>query len=314
MSWNERNKRDLMRCPAKVWAGFLLAAVVLATIPAGVLSSSVNVHEPVDAPLPVSSGSTGRAGGNPEPFPFEEPGSDDPAPAEPFPDECGVMTGTDEKPRIAIIIDDMGYHRQTGNALLDLDLNLTYAFLPYGPFTPDLEQRAWNRGRDILVHMPMEARDPAWDPGPGALYLADPPEARARLVAENLLRVPHAIGSNNHMGSRFTEDREAMDQFLSLLARRGLFFVDSITSSKSVGVESARAMGIRTAGRQVFLDNVQTREDICRQLRLLVKKAFARGWAIGIGHPNEATLTALTRCRSDLLDRVRVVGVRELVR
>lgn len=230
------------------------------------------------------------------------------------PEDCIVDSEEGMVPRIAIIIDDMGYHQRIGNALLDLDINLTYSFLPHGPFTAELVERALQEGHDILVHMSMEARDPVWDPGPGALNLADPPEIRIRNAEEDLALVPQAVGVNNHMGSRFTEDRPAMQEFLELAKQRNLFFIDSGTSSQSVGMETARTMGIKTARRHVFLDNIRNQEDICRQLKLLVRKAAKRGWAIGIGHPNEATLIALTRCRPMLLEQVRVVNVRELVR
>lgn len=219
-----------------------------------------------------------------------------------------------ELPRVAIIIDDMGYHHQLGSALLALEMNLTFSFLPHAPFSREQAEEAWQQGHDILVHMPMEAQDSGEDPGPGTLYLADPLEQLARKVAQNLASVPHAVGINNHMGSRYTEDKPGMRQFFKLLAGQDLLFVDSLTSSASLAMETARIMGFKAARRDVFLDNVQTEEGICRQLGLLVEEASERGWAIGIGHPNEATVAALAGCQGLLLSQVRLVGIRELVR
>lgn len=219
----------------------------------------------------------------------------------------------DGKPKVAIIIDDMGYHQKIGNSLLALDMNLTFSFLPKAPFTLEQEEQAWQQGRDILVHMPMEARDSTWDPGPGALYLHLSPQEIRTAVAENLAAVPHAIGSNNHMGSRFTENREAMHEVLSVLKKRKLFFIDSYTTADSTGLDEARKMSIPTARRHVFLDNVQEQDKICRQLEQLVALAGKNGWAIGIGHPNQATLKALTRCRKQLLESVEIVSVHTLV-
>lgn len=220
----------------------------------------------------------------------------------------------DKKPKVAIIIDDMGYHQKIGNRLLALDMNLTFSFLPKAPFTLEQEEQAWLQGRDILVHMPMEARDSAWDPGPGALYLKFSPQEIRATVADNLAAVPHAIGSNNHMGSRFTENRAAMHEVLSVLKQRGLFFIDSYTSAQSTGLDEAGKMAIPTARRHVFLDNVQEQDKICRQLEQLVALAGKNGWAIGIGHPNQATLRALTRCRKQLLENVDIVSVHTLVK
>lgn len=280
--------------------------------PAVQAATSTNQEQAVAAAL------AAEAPGGKDAFVFEEP-------AVLAPDESGPEPGTEddgcspapdgrELPRVAIIIDDMGYHQGLGSALLALEMNLTYSFLPHAPFTRDQGEQARQQGREILVHMPMEALDPAWDPGPGALYLADPLAEVAQKVAQNLALVPHAVGINNHMGSRYTGDHAAMRQFFKLLSGQDLLFIDSGTSSSSVAMETARAMGFKASRRHVFLDNVKTQEDVCRQLKQLVKEANERGWAIGIGHPNEATLIALTRCRDMLSRQVRLVGVSELVR
>ncbi|MCL7487815.1 MAG: divergent polysaccharide deacetylase family protein [Desulfobulbaceae bacterium] len=250
-------------------------------------------------------------------FVFEEPPADTngkiPLASLPGPDDCLDPPQEEELPRVAIIIDDMGHHQQIGAELLDLDLNLTFSFLPYAPFTSGQEEHARQLGRDILVHMPMEPRDSRWDPGPGTLYLDAPAGSMVRTVEENLARVPHAIGVNNHMGSRFTADRQAMHKMLAVLKRKDLFFVDSVTVPGSVGADEARKMGIRTASRHVFLDNSQTPEDICRQLRRLVAYARKHGAGIAIGHPNRATIDALMLCREVLQQQVRIVGIHELV-
>ena len=217
-------------------------------------------------------------------------------------------------PRVAIIIDDMGYHRKIGNQLLDLGMNLTYSFLPAAPHARELEERAWQQGRDILIHLPMQPRDTKWNPGPGALLLNQPPRDLRRICRQNLAMVPHAIGANNHMGSLFTENRKAMRVVLAELHRQGFFFIDSLTTSRSVGREEARRLGMKTASRDIFLDNIHDRKKVCRQLEKLVSVARRRGWAIGIGHPNRATLEALTRCRELLQKNVVIVGVHELVR
>ncbi|GAB4340278.1 MAG: hypothetical protein Kow0089_13770 [Desulfobulbaceae bacterium] len=225
-----------------------------------------------------------------------------------------LSTGADSLPKVAIIIDDMGHHRRLGSALIDLDLNLTFSFLPHAPLTAEHAEIAWNKGRDVLVHMPMEPGNRDLDPGPGALFLSDPDEVIASNVRANIAAVPHAIGINNHMGSRFTADRRAMRAVLSVLREKHLFFVDSVTTPGTVGEEEARNMGIPARSRIVFLDNVQDSDDICRRLKQLVAHATRYGSGVGIGHPNRATLEGLTRCREMLRTQVRLVGVRELVR
>lgn len=216
-------------------------------------------------------------------------------------------------PMVAIIIDDMGYHRDIGGRLLALPMNLTFSFLAAAPFTGELEETAFQTGRVILLHQPMEPKSKEWDPGPGAFLLGQTKEEQKILFQQNLAGVPHAVGINNHMGSLYTENREAMDNLMRLVRDQKLFFVDSFTTPSSQGLAAAQAAGVPTARRHIFLDNVHSQDKVCNQLQELVKRAEKDGWAIGIGHPNEATLAALTNCKVNLLKRVRLVSAQELL-
>ena len=218
------------------------------------------------------------------------------------------------KPRVAILIDDMGYHRKIGNALLDLDLQLSFAFLPHAPFAKELEETAYQKGRDIMVHLPMEASDSKWDPGPGALYLAAPAGELAATLKEDLASVPYAVGANNHMGSKFTKNRQAMQQVLAELQKQGLFFIDSFTTAQSTGMDEAQKMGLKTNRRHIFLDNVQDSKKICGQLDKLAALAVRQQQAIAIGHPYQTTLDALRNCGDKLRTTVQIVPVHTLVK
>jgi len=219
----------------------------------------------------------------------------------------------DKRPQVAIIIDDMGYHRKIGDQLLAQNINLSFSFLPLAPFAEQQEEKAYQLGRDILVHLPMEASDSKWDPGPGALYLAASRSELATTLKKDLAAVPHAIGANNHMGSKFTENRQAMRVVLGELKAQGLFFIDSFTTAKSTGMTEAKKMGLKTGRRHIFLDNVQDPTKICSQLNKLAAVARKQKQAIGIGHPYQATLDAIRSCGEQLLETVQVVPVHELV-
>ena len=190
---------------------------------------------------------------------------------------------------------------------------LTFSFLAAAPFTEELEEKAYQAGRCIFLHLPMEPKSKEWDPGPGALLTGQSKEEQAQFFHQNLQGVPHAVGVNNHMGSLYTENREAMDSLMALLDAQGLFFVDSFTTSASKGLMAAKAAAIPSARRHIFLDNVHSQDKVCAQLQQLVTHAEEKGWAIGIGHPNDATLAALTNCRGRLLDRVQLVSAQELL-
>lgn len=220
--------------------------------------------------------------------------------------------GDRELPSLAIVIDDMGYQQQLDKELLHLNLNLSFAFLPYGPHTPEETELATRLDREILLHIPMEPTDQRWDPGPGVLTLAMSPAELTEAFTRDLAQVPQALGINNHMGSRFTADRAAMREFLGLVHDHQLFFLDSVTSQASLGYALAKEMGMRSVRRQVFLDNVRDQAKITGQIRELLADAEHQGWAVGIGHPYPQTLAALRAAGPEILSRVNLVGVSQL--
>lgn len=214
---------------------------------------------------------------------------------------------------MAIIIDDMGYNLDIGRQLLQLDLALSFSFLPAAPHTPALAQQAEVNGRSILVHLPMEPKEWRGIEEPQTLRLGESDEEIQQTLAWMLAAVPTAIGANNHMGSRFTEDQRAMRQVLMRLRAGSLFFIDSFTSPASMGETTAHQLGLPTARRRIFLDNEQHSTAICRQLGALATRARAEGAAIAIGHPNAAMVEALRTCAGEQLASVQVVGVERLV-
>jgi polysaccharide deacetylase 2 family uncharacterized protein YibQ len=217
------------------------------------------------------------------------------------------------KPRVAIVIDDMGYRKAIGDGLLHLDLNLSFSFLPDGPNSATQAREARNLGRDILLHLPLEPHDPTWNLGPGGLYISMSRQTLQNTFARDLAVVPMAIGINNHMGSLFTENETAMRALLTIVRANDLFFLDSITSAKSIGYDLARSMGVKTARRDIFLDNEHDNGKITNQLMKLLAMAEKHNWAIGLAHPFPSTLAALKEHAALFRTRVRLVGISELV-
>ncbi|MFW5906566.1 MAG: divergent polysaccharide deacetylase family protein, partial [Desulfobia sp.] len=215
--------------------------------------------------------------------------------------------------RLAIIIDDMGEDFKIGSALIDLNLPLSFSFLPFASHNENLLQAAAQQKRDILLHLPMEPENGDWDPGRGALYTAMSPARIKMTIAANLAEVPSAIGVNNHMGSGFTADRRSMSTCLSFLKQRDLFFIDSLTSNRSLGFSLARNKGLKTAKRDIFLDNKKNVEEIKKNISSLIEIARKHGQSIGIGHPYPETLEALRQSREALRQNVKVVGIHDLV-
>ena len=212
------------------------------------------------------------------------------------------VTATAQAPRlpaIAIVIDDMGADVAQGRRAIALPRAVALSFLPYPDETAMLAREGARAGHEILVHVPMQAEDDE-NPGPMALRIDHPPQETVRRLEWALSRVPGFAGINNHMGSRFTEDRAALVPVIEALYDRRVFFFDSRTSAASQVVPVARAFGVPSAARDVFLDDVQKPEAVAVQLALLQKEARASGVAIAIGHPHDVTLAALARWCANL--------------
>jgi len=217
-------------------------------------------------------------------------------------------------PKIGIIIDDVGYDSSLAKAFIQLDLPLTLSILPFAPGSKSIAQRAKKEGREIMLHLPMEPINyPAVDPGDGVLLLSMDKEMILEVLNRDLSWVPFASGVNNHMGSRFTASEEKMVVVLTELKRRGLYFIDSRTTSRSVAFKVAKRMALRTASRDIFLDNELSENALKIQMERLLSLARQKGWAIGIGHPHQETLELLKKYESTLTHETEVVPVSKLV-
>ncbi|HSR36881.1 MAG TPA: divergent polysaccharide deacetylase family protein, partial [Desulfurivibrionaceae bacterium] len=271
---------------------------------------------PPAAPAPTTP-PTPAATATAPPLPATKPAAVEGAPPQPAKKPVAAPTQpakAGKKPMVAIIIDDMGYQPAIGRKMLNLPLNLSFSFLPAGPQAKELAAAAQGKKRDILLHLPLEATDRKADAGPGTLTVAMDDQELRKKFAENLSIVPMAIGVNNHMGSRFTEDRPAMSTLLGEVKQRGLFFLDSRTSTKSLACTVAKENGVPCLPRHLFLDNEQTQAAITKQIDALLAQAEKNGWAIGIGHPHPATLAALMAHQQALTERAEVVGIGTLFR
>lgn len=315
-----RTVRRHIRIPA---LGILLLAMLLAgcrsSEPPPEKKSATQVISEASTPTPSPAGPATSVGEPresviaPSPIAAGEPESSSPA-TPPTKAPQFVSAPPPSRPLIAIIIDDMGHHQQLGHQFLSLDLNLSYSFLPDAPYSGALAEAAFALGRDILVHLPMEPKNGIWADGEGGLAVRDTPDQIKQKTTRMLAAVPHAVGASNHMGSRFTEDNEAIRAVLTIIKSRDFLFIDSYTTVASQGLVAAQQLGVPSARRHVFLDNVQELPKICRQLDHLVAMAQQQGWAIGIGHPYRTTLAALTQCDRKQLNKVDMVGVSRLVR
>ena len=204
---------------------------------------------------------------------------------------------------IAVIIDDMGLDRKRSARAIKLAGPLTMSFLTYASDVKGQAEIAREAGHEIMIHVPMEPDDSDSYPGPKAITRDLSDAELRRRIDWALGRLENYVGINNHMGSRFTSYRPGMDKVLAEVKRRGLLFVDSRTSPKSVGAEVARRLSVPFAARDIFLDDDQSSDSVGRQLRALENAATEKGYAIAIGHPHDATLSNLENWLPTLASR-----------
>lgn len=217
-------------------------------------------------------------------------------------------------PKVAIIIDDIGYDPVMVDRLLALDLALTFSILPRSPFQETTARQIHKKGREILLHLPMEPMEyPEIDPGHGALLTSMPPEKLTAQIQEHLDAVPLARGVNNHMGSRMTTMPAYVYQIFSTLKQRDMFFIDSLTHPESICRSPARVLQLPFAQRDIFLDHVQTTAVIRQQISRFIRIAHAYGEAIAIGHPHQVTYEALRQELPLLKKSVEIVPASQIV-
>lgn len=210
--------------------------------------------------------------------------------------------------RVAIIFDDAGGSLDDLEAIIALGRPVTVAVLPGLRFSREVAERARGAGLEVFLHLPVEPEDPTKKVGPGGITTDMSDEEIIQIVRADLQGVPGAVGVNNHMGSRGTADGRVMRAVLQVVRERGLIFVDSVTSPRSIAARMASEMRIPTAARQVFLDNQDDREAIRQQIIRLITLAKRRGEAVAIGHAHRLTARVLSEMLPEL-DRQGIVLV-----
>lgn len=209
--------------------------------------------------------------------------------------EAETSATWNEAPRLIIVMDDLGENTAYVRRLLELPCPVVLAVWPGATYARKTAEMGHAAGRQVLVHMPMQPCDPRQKMGVFGLTVDMRESAVALNLRQALARVPHAVGLNNHMGSRFTSNEEAMIRFCRELRRQApdFFVLDSLTLDTSVLYEQARKQGFRAFRRNVFLDDIAEKKAVLRELDRAAALARKHGLAVAIGHPYPETLSAL---------------------
>lgn len=231
-------------------------------------------------------------------------------------DEKKIITKKDtyiynknDKPKLAILIDDVSTLSQK-KKILDIGYTVNMAFLPPTKYHKDSAKIA----QDLpfhMIHFPLQASSSFKGFEIDTLKITDSYEVIEKRVKQLREWYPNAIYTNNHTGSVFTQNEEAVDKLFKALKKYNFIFVDSRTSSKSVIKKYAKKYDMPYIVRNTFIDNEREYSYIQNQLKKSVEIAKKQGFAIAIGHPHNITLQVLKESKH-LLKDVETIYINKL--
>ncbi|MDG1206823.1 MAG: divergent polysaccharide deacetylase family protein [Pseudomonadales bacterium] len=214
---------------------------------------------------------------------------------------------------LAIIIDDLGHNLSNGERAVRLSSPVTYAVLPDSIHAKTISLLAHTSNKEVLVHLPMTNHSNHPD-SPNTLNEQQAEHEFLEAIDRAIQQVPYAIGINNHMGSRLTQQRTQMTWLMQDLKKRDMFFIDSRTTPATVAEQVARETNLKAAHRDVFLDNIRNHEAISAAFASAVHIAKTQGSALVIAHPYPVTLQFLEETLPLMKDMgIEVIRTSELV-
>lgn len=218
------------------------------------------------------------------------------------------------KGTVAVVLDDWGYNLNNMPALEQIPYPLTIAVLPNLAYSQRVGETLHSRGREIILHCPMEPLQKVPLEKDTILTAMDSGTIK-RILDSNVRTFPYIRGISNHMGSRATEDNRTMQIIMSELKHKKLYFLDSFVTSRSVAESEAFRTGVSFVKRDIFLDNNPDPEYIRQQVYKVLSLAQRNGSAVAIGHDRKNTLEVLRQVMPEAAkEGYRFVNLSDLVK
>jgi len=294
---------------ASIVLGLFAAAIIFFFIFSNTKESRQEAHQPKAVPVserePVDQYIPSENFKPVEPTPAPQPAAPE------FPKNIPGSGG-----KIAIILDDWGQTTANCKYLREIPEPLAVSILPGLRHTKDVAACAKLYHKVAMLHLPLEAQHNFdFYPPDYIIKTTMKPDLASKIVDDDLAQLPSIEGVNNHMGSKATEDRPLMKLILRKLKKKGLFFVDSMTAHNTVCAAVADELGVTFGKRDVFLDNVMTREAITKQFVALAQRARHKGYAVAIGHDRHLTMQVI-KDEIPWLERqgFQIVSIKELLK
>ena len=215
---------------------------------------------------------------------------------------------------MAIIIDDLGHRFEDGLRAVQLPGPVTCSVLPKTPFGRKLAIRANELGKQVMLHLPLEAEF-GEELEAGGVSLDTSQQEMQQIVFDDLDWLPFVEGVNNHRGSLLTRHPGHMRWLMGILASRDLFFVDSRTTPHTVAMQLAREQAVSATERDIFLDHELNEDAIRQALAQAIDMALQNGSVVVIAHPHPLTMEILEEVIPALpLQGIRLSSVPEVIR
>jgi len=212
--------------------------------------------------------------------------------------------------KLVLIIDDVATFEHA-SMIKSLGLKITPSIFPATKTHPDTPSIA-RSFEFYMIHLPMQAKH--FDsPEIGTLTINESFESMLEKIKKIRKDFPRAKYTNNHTGSRFTSDYDAMDKAYRALIEQGFIFVDSKTIAQTAVARAAKKYNQPYISRDIFLDDDPSAAAVRRELVAAVNLAKKRGYAIAIGHPKKNTIAVIKASKNNILKDVEVVYLKDIL-
>ena len=223
-----------------------------------------------------------------------------------------AIADTEQKPMLAIVIDDFGEDRIGVEKMLSIKEPLTCAIMPNLTYSKEDAENAHKNGHEVILHMPLEAKKhlPQYWYGPKFIHNYDSPDDATKTFDECFKSIPYAVGSNYHIGTGVSENKSLMKAIMQDAKEKNIYFLDSKTTQHSAGPESAKEVGTKYISRDLFLENGRANYGYTKRiLNEAVNKAKENGYAVVIGHVGPMGKEQTAKAIADSIEDIKNQGI-----
>jgi len=217
-------------------------------------------------------------------------------------------------PMMAIVIDDFGGYDQSGvETMLSIDAPLTCAIMPHLENTKLNSKQALEKGKEVIVHMPMQACVHLPDLWYGSSYIGNTDNKQN--VYDKLDKafesVEGAKGFNIHIGSGVCQHSNVISNVYDYATEKNYFFLDSRTHLNTICDKVANEKSVVYLGRDEFLEPNGDRSynGVKKHLLVGANLALEKGYSIVIGHVGAHGGENTAQAIKDTIKEIRDLGI-----